>query len=542
MLVFRDGRRQVRGRALLEQFVARIESLPQNGPSSRELILDALVRAGELECALTDSTCADAERVAKITDAISDQFVSGGCHVPFSNLQQSLSQISPPPVVHISPPEGFAYYALHPLQFVDLTNSLPMSSSFAAVLGIRTIGTALSAVVGAGLRRRSMVAERTTVRPGGHPFDRLTEFTLDQRVWIARQRARSAEFLVVDEGPGLSGSSFLSVGDALLQAGVPRTKIAFLCGSQPDPGRLCARDAGVRWPQFRSYSVRPGRHLPPGAAADLSAGRWRERVFRDLSEWPASWIAMERAKFLSHDGRRFYKFEGLGKFGAAAYERAQALGAGGFSPGVRSIDDGYIEYEFVVGRPARSRDVSPALLDRIAAYCAYRAEEFRDSSGHSEDLESLIRCNLQEEFGAGTEDACTELEVRFPVLVDGRMLPHEWLLAANQAIKTDGTSHGDDHFFPGPTDIAWDLAGTIIEWELGTESADYFLRRYQELSGDNPRDRLPGYLQAYAAFRMGYCKMAAESMKDTAEGERLWREYSRYREVAKSRLPQGAAA
>src|SRR5436189_5972575 len=147
MLVFRDGRRQVRGRALLEQFVARIESLPQNGPSSRELILDALLRAGELECALTDADWSQVDQVAKITDAISVQFVSGGCHVPFSNLQQSLSQISPPPVVHISPPEGFAYYALHPLQFVELTNSLPMSSPFAAVLGIRTIGTTLIPVV-----------------------------------------------------------------------------------------------------------------------------------------------------------------------------------------------------------------------------------------------------------------------------------------------------------------------------------------------------------------------------------------------------------
>jgi hypothetical protein len=132
--------------------------------------------------------------------------------------------------------------------------------------------------------------------------------------------------------------------------------------------------------------------------------------------------------------------------------------------------------------------------------------------------------------------------VRFPGLVDGRMLPHEWLLTAENPVKTDGVSHGDDHFFPGPTDIAWDLAGTIVEWDLDPQSSEYLLRHYQMVSGDDPGERLPAFLQAYAAFRMGYCKMAAESMCGRLEGERLWSAYRQYREFTKAYLPQGMAA
>ena len=43
------------------------------------------------------------------------------------------------------------------------------------------------------------------------------------------------------------------------------------------------------------------------------------------------------------------------------------------------------------------------------------------------------------------------------------MGPHAWLRDENgRLIKTNGSVHGDDHFFPGPCDIAWDLAGAFV--------------------------------------------------------------------------------
>jgi hypothetical protein len=103
-------------------------------------------------------------------------------------------------------------------------------------------------------------------------------------------------------------------------------------------------------------------------------------------------------------------------------------------------------------------------------------------------------------------------------------------------LKTDATSHGDDHFFPGPTDIAWDLAGAIVEWEMDPSAAEFFVSRYARLSNDDPRPRLPAFLLAYTVFRMGYCKMACEAEAGSAEETRLRNAYARYRDKLQEQL------
>ena len=153
-----------------------------------------------------------------------------------------------------------------------------------------------------------------------------------------------------------------------------------------------------------------------------------------------------------------------------------------------------------------------------------------------------MHCNLQEEFGGDASDSALSVEVTNAVLTDGRMQPHEWLITSNRIIKTDAVSHGDDHFYPGPTDIAWDLAGAIIEWQMEPAAQEEFLSRYESHTGDDPRRRLPGFLQAYAAFRMGFSKMAAEAMQGTSEEARLSRDYVRYRAHAASFLRSTVAA
>ncbi len=70
--------------------------------------------------------------------------------------------------------EGFSYYALHPRKVAILLDALELKSRM-AVLGIRSIGVALSAVACASLRLRGIECERITVRPSGHPYDRKLE-------------------------------------------------------------------------------------------------------------------------------------------------------------------------------------------------------------------------------------------------------------------------------------------------------------------------------------------------------------------------------
>jgi hypothetical protein len=105
-------------------------------------------------------------------------------------------------------------------------------------------------------------------------------------------------------------------------------------------------------------------------------------------------------------------------------------------------------------------------------------------------------------------------------------------------LKTDGSLHGDDHFFPGPCDIAWDLAGAIVEWEMGDCVAKHFLAKYFEMTGDDARARIGAFVTAYAALRMGYCKMAAAAMPGSDEEFRLQQDHARYKDVLAARLDQ----
>jgi thiamine kinase-like enzyme len=124
------------------------------------------------------------------------------------------------------------------------------------------------------------------------------------------------------------------------------------------------------------------------------------------------------------------------------------------------------------------------------------------------------------------------------------MQPHEWLLTKDgQLLKTDSGSHGDDHFFPGPTDIAWDLAGAIIEWRMSSQQVKEFLEHYRQASGDDASARIDDFIKAYAVFRAAYCMMAANAMSGSDEHARLERAAADYKSVLiKSVLRNESAA
>ena len=532
MWVFREGRTTTSGKSAVEELRS---SLRLNSPSVDELI-DALLRAGELECALADTADSQAPTAASMTSVIAGALVAPEtCSTAVNRALDLLDRIVVPDSITTSPPEGFAYYALHPIDFADLAASLYLKSDRAAIVGIRSIGTTLSAVVSAALQQREVACERITVRPEGHPFDRRTSLSAEQVRWIAARRDAEAEFLVVDEGPGISGSSFLSVGDALLQAGVARERITFLCSRRADPDQLNARDAGVRWRSFRSHAVAPTRYVPPEKDAYVGGGEWRRLFYEEESEWPASWTQMERLKFLSSKGESIFKFYGLGRFGNRVVERARIVGSAGFGPNVLQHSTGFCEFEMVAGRPMNESQISAAILERMADYCAMRSVEFRIDPAPQSQLAEMVRFNIGETFGAEWAERVPDLPVHRIVIADGRMLPHEWIGGASVR-KTDNASHGDDHFFPGPVDIAWDLAGAIVEWSMTADAAHYLLRRYHQRTGDDPRSRIDSYLLAYKVFRMAYCDMGAYSMRGSNEEPRLRRAAAHYHSLVDAQL------
>lgn len=531
MYIFRDGKQPHRGIHLLHDLAQSLATLPHlSGVAHETALLDSLIQAGELECALFDHSNETFTPSALVTDLLADSLVSGRTPDVVRSLLL-LKEIVPPEIVHVAPPEGFAFYALHPLKFADLADLIEYSADVIAVVGIRSIGTTLSAVVQAAVRKLGKRAERITVRPTGHPYDRQTQLTPDLLAWVATMNSHCAQFLVVDEGPGMSGSSFLSVGDALLAAGVPRPNIAFLCSRIPDVTALKATNAQDRWPSFASYYVDGRGHLPEGAKRYVGGGIWRGDVFSSEDLWPASWTTMERAKFLSAGGNTFYKFEGFGAIGAAVHARALKLGRAGFAPVPLAREQGYGVYPVIRGRNLTPSDATPAVLKRLADYCGFRAQQMRVETADTAGLSQMLRFNAQQEFGPDTDVPALDL-VR-PVITDSRMAPHKWIEADGAILKVDSETHGDDHFFPGPTDIAWDLAGTILEWDLDDNAAQFFLNCYQRASGDGPIDRVRPYLIAYSVFRMAHCKMASAAMRGTYEASRLNAAHRLYRTKAK---------
>src|SRR5207248_2766582 len=274
------------------------------------LQLTALIQAGEIEAAVADSRAETVHFFAALTDAVA-ALAFGTDAAAVSRFIPDLENENFPETLTISPPEGFAYYALQPLSFGHFTRNILNGSGPIAVIGIRSIGTTLSAVVAAALRSSGHSVERMTVRPTGHPYDRVTHLDGSQLSWVVRNRARCAAFIVVDEGPGRSGSTFLSVGEALLAAGVARNDIAFFGSREPDIDQLCARDAAVRWNSFRFLVAAPQSHPRFYDHVYAGGGEWRKYLLPSAGNWPACWPQTERLKFLSRDQKRLYKFEGL---------------------------------------------------------------------------------------------------------------------------------------------------------------------------------------------------------------------------------------
>ena len=90
------------------------------------------------------------------------------------------------------------------------------------------------------------------------------------------------------------------------------------------------------------------------------------------------------------------------------------------------------------------------------------------------------------------------------VLLDGRMLRHEWLETAEGFVKSDALDHHDDHFFPGPQDHGlgtW--AAFSVEFSLDAAGEAHMLACYSRASGDRGRCRAPAFLSGSPGWPSG---------------------------------------
>jgi hypothetical protein len=526
-LVFRDAEVWQPGATVLRQVVRDLQAAQAAG--GEEGLLRALLSAGALETALADAGAEMAVTAPAAVDRVARAYWCNDTGL-LAGVASQLASWPVPARLRLSRPEGFAYYGLVPRDFAEAGRAVAGAEALVTVVGVRTVGTTLAAVLAAALDGD---VARLTVRPQGHPFDRAVVLDAEQAALVERRAA--GRFIVVDEGPGLSGSSLLASAEALVGRGVSASRVTLLGTRVVDPSSLVTRDGAARWTRFASVAA-PPRPLP---GQDLSGGQWRRLFWSEPEDWPAAW--MERAKARSADGRWLLKFEGLGSWGAAVHGRALALAERGWGPWPVSAPDGrgVVIYPWLSGAPFAGA-VTPALATDMAHYAADRSLLFPAEPDHGgAPLEEMARHNVEVEAGVRLP-AGWSLPCERPAIVDGRMMPHEWIRDGERVTKVDGAAHGDDHLYPGPCDVAWDLAGAVVEWSLDDQTTTALLDAYRRRSGDDARRRLARYQIAYAAFRAASCAMAVTGAGPD-EARRLLAARERYRAALQRslRAPSG---
>jgi hypothetical protein len=365
------------------------------------------------------------------------------------------------------------------------------------------------------------------VRPHGHPFNR--ELRLSEGLRAEWQRlAQLSHFAIVDEGPGLSGSSFLSVARALREAGIGDDRIVLFPSWETDGAAFVNEQARDAWPRYRKHCAEIEPPLPPVPLEDWSAGAWRSAMPAELRAELPSQPQHEARKYRSADGRLF-KFAGLGRYGREKLSTAELLHDGGFAPLPRGFSQGYLEYDFAPGRPCTKADMDAEFVQTMADYMAFRARncEFTPRSCDFDGMLAMITHNAGEALGPRAElcerrlkRCCREFEERGPVRVDGRMMPHEWISTSAGWLKTDSVDHSRDHFYPGNADPAWDLAGAMVEFQMNGDQRQHLLRRYTAMSRDRVSPAILEFYEiAYLAFRAGYTSLAAKATSGTPDGD-----------------------
>ncbi|HEX8165439.1 MAG TPA: hypothetical protein VF601_06580 [Beijerinckiaceae bacterium] len=587
MLVYGDGVRSEPPReklAAIVRDVAAVWGAPPGIVRHGELVA-VFIAAGELAQGLADldferlgvdarSATNDAAMrlLIGLARAVGRSWSSGFCDLGESPLAplHALQGAAHPEAIDVSRPEGYAFYALYPEAYIAAAKAL--AGRPVKIIGLRSIGTGLAAAVAAGSGQDDAV----TVRPAGHPFRRALR--LSDGIAADLLSDGGADFAVVDEGPGLSGSSFGCVADFLEDRGVERRRIHFFPSHQGPLGPEASARHRARWDEARRHVVdfddlvlrapMPAHRLESWVAdlvgeaeaptADLSGGAWRKLHFRSEADWPPANTQQERRKFLlrTAGGPWLLKFAGLGRYGAGKVDIARALASAGFAAPVAGFRHGFIVERWLDdARPLRGRPVGRrGAIERIGHYIGFRAKEFpADRPGASlEKLAAMASRNVGLALGEGFARTLAPWNPRLerltrhvrPVRTDNRLHPWEWLISGDRLVKADGLDHHAAHDLVGCQDIAWDIAGAAVELDLGEEESERLCTVAEREAGRAVAPELVDFLNVcYLAFQLGAFSLAADAhAHDPAEAARLRAATGRYTDRLRRRLAGGHPA
>lgn len=435
-----------------------------------------------------------------------------------------------PGTLSLSLPEGYAFYAVYPEAYAAAARKLVFAGP-PRVIGVRSIGTGLAAIVAAVLRAPPPL----TVRPVGHPFARTIALTEQAAAGIDPD----GHYVVVDEGPGLSGSSFAAVADLLEARGVAPDRIAFLPSHAGAPGPRATPRTRERWQAAQRPVVGFDALIPPARlgvwaerllgpldrpAEDISGGGWRAYVFASEAEWPAVHAGQERRKFLVRAGGTTWllKFAGLGAEGARKLARAEVLARAGLVPEVRGLVYGFVVQRWAAATPLDIH--APDAVEAAAYYLGTRARLLGGpvAGASLAELFAMARHNIGIAIGVA---AARRFEARHGgfralepqvtrIATDNRGDAHEWLrLADGRVLKADALDHDAGHDLIGGQDLAWDVAGIAAEFDLAGDDVARLIAGVENAAGWTIDEGLLAfYGPCYLAFRLGAAQLAADAL------------------------------
>lgn len=553
--------------ASLRSDVALLARLPDRDRYDASVGL--LLAAGELAQGLLDAEFATAghddwtplaELCSRATRAAADLVVR-----PESALQavaefdatfRALAGLRLPAAVTVKVPEGYAFYAVYPELYVSSARRFRAEHTDpVAVIGLRSIGTSLAAMVAAATESQ---VPPITLRPAGHPFARCVRLGERLRERIA-SLPRDTHFAIVDEGPGLSGSSLGAAADWLEEMSIPQDRISFFPGHAGDLGPQASDRHRERWRRARrhvtDFEELLLRHGLPSPAElqfedgvsnadlvleDVSAGRWRGKHYPSVDRWPPSNPTWERRKYLySAEGRTWLaKFTGLGPYGDGLRRRAETLADAGLTPDVRGLRRGFLVQEWLsAAKPLDLVSIDRRqLIESVADYLAFLAREFpagpdRRGAAPARLLE-MAKHNAAACLGDAEAAVLTRWDAALgrlrdrthPVLTDNRTHAWEWLLLPEgRLLKTDALEHHAAHDLIGPQDLAWDIVGATTEFSLSLHEREELIRQIAVKSRHRPDPFLLDFLtECYLAFQAGaYAMSAGMNTGNSAEAARL---------------------
>jgi hypothetical protein len=549
MWVYGDRSRKVRPRQALRALTATLREVESagSGPERHERLTAAFLQAGELAQGIADAEFAargeddasPAQDAAlallvalgrKLAASAWSGFLSIGPPTSAELMALALSHM--PDEVELKTPEGHAFYAVLPEAYLKAAAEKPWDAP-PLVIGVRSIGAGLAALTAAVTNTDKVV----TLRPTGHPFRREVRVSEGLKRALAMHRG---PFAVVDEGPGLSGSSFGAVGDLLQGLGVEPERIVFLPSHAGDLGPEALPEHRTRW---AAAAKRPATF--EGLVEDEPLEAWFEDLTgtitgiedlyggawaKDRGDQPPTHPMLERRKFklTTERGVWLAKFAGLGAIGDAKFARSRTLfraGAGAEPLGVRR---GFLLERWVAGTPGPQVN-REGLVEHVGRYLGLRALAFpaeADEGASLEDLAVMTRVNLAELKGQAAADALPAPPLGAmprPIHVDGRLHRWEWITTPDERlIKTDALDHSCGHDLVGCQDIAWDVAGARIELDLDAAEVEQLIAAAASVS-DRPVDRelLAFFDLAYPAFQAGLWKLAGNDAQVARYAERL---------------------